>query len=303
MCSLLRQDLNWDYLLSTAQSHGILFLLERRLEKYCAGLVPPGEPDRLRSLLEQNARRNLLLTAELLSLLKLLENAHITAIPYKGPALAAYLYGDFALRRIDDLDILVRKSDVWKTHEILRSAGFVPSVTVSQEQLSVLFKSECDLSFTHRQTKLVVEVHWALAPPFYGFQLRTDDLWKRLECVDLSGTEVPALSREDLLLAVCVHGTKHLWERLEWICGVAELARSESGLDWARTWSEASSLHVQRILLLGMALAYDLLRAELPDEILKKLKMDKAVTSLVRSVRDALFSNKAACLFQQTLFR
>src|SRR3712207_8653927 len=34
------------------------------------------------------------------------------------------------------------------------------------------------------------------------------------------------------LLILCVHGTKHIWGRLSWICDVAELLRTQPDMDW-----------------------------------------------------------------------
>jgi hypothetical protein len=43
---------------------------------------------------------------------------------------------------------------------------------------------------------------------------------------------VRVLDGERLLLALCLHGAAHQWERLIWLADVAELLRSEPDLDW-----------------------------------------------------------------------
>jgi hypothetical protein len=50
-------------------------------------------------------------------------------------------------------------------------------------------------------------------------------LWERLEPIDLVGTAVLGLPLEDVLLFLCLHGFKHGWERVGWICDVTELLR------------------------------------------------------------------------------
>ncbi len=303
MWALLRHELNWDFLLRVAHAHGILPLLNKRLEEFSPDWGPPAVRDQLRALSDGNARRNLLLTAELLRLLELFRNAGVTAIPYKGPALAAFVYGDFTLRQTDDLDILVMKQDVWKACEILQVAGFKPVVAATPEQMPVFFKSECDLSFVHPRTGLAVEIHWALVPPFYGFPQQPENLWHRLSRVRLAGTEVPMLSLEDLLLALCIHGTKHLWKRLEWISCLAALTRAEFRLDWERAWSQAASLHGSRMLLLGLSLARDLSGAELPARVKTQLQADKGTARLARQIRESMFSEEVTGFLQETWFR
>lgn len=303
MRRLLRLELDWGFLLRLAHAHGILPLLHKRLEEHHAELVPPAPRDQLRQLFEQNVRRNLLMTAELLKLLRLFQDRGLSAIPYKGPAMAASVYGDLALRRADDLDIFVKRRDVWRALEILEGVGFEPCIAVARKQMPIIFKSECDLFLVHKQTRLGVELHWAIAPPFYGVALESEDFWSRLDRVDLAGADVPALAREDLLLVLCVHGSKHLWERLEWICSLAELTRADFRLDWESVMSQAMRLHSERMLLLGLSLAHDLLGAEIPEKVLQRIRSSAAVTSLARTVQGNLFSEEPAGLFRLTLFR
>ena len=58
--------------------------------------------------------------------MNVLEANGITAIPYKGPAIALKLYGNVARRQFADLDILVRKHDVWKAGRLIEAEGFEP---------------------------------------------------------------------------------------------------------------------------------------------------------------------------------
>ncbi len=53
----------------------------------------------------------MMMTAELKAVMGWLEAGDVPAIAYKGPTLAAWAYGDIALREFCDLDILVRPSD------------------------------------------------------------------------------------------------------------------------------------------------------------------------------------------------
>ena len=49
----------------------------------------------------------MLLTSELIKIMKLLEENDIKAIAFKGPTLAQLAYGDVTLRQYVDLDLLV----------------------------------------------------------------------------------------------------------------------------------------------------------------------------------------------------
>ncbi|MCA9471117.1 MAG: nucleotidyltransferase family protein [Nitrospira sp.] len=46
-------------------------------------------------------------------------------------------------------------------------------------------------------------------------------------------TQVRSLRAEELLLILCVHGSKHVWEELKWVCDVTELIRAQQ-IGWMR---------------------------------------------------------------------
>src|SRR3989441_7310819 len=97
------------------------------------------------------------------------------------------------------------------------------------------------------------------------------------------------LCAEDLMLVLCAHGTKHRWERLEWICDVAELLRSTPGLDLDGGLERARDLGVHRMVLLALRLARDLLDAPLPDTVARRAQADGGVARLAAQVQSALF--------------
>ena len=100
---------------------------------------------------------------------------------------------------------------------------------------------------------------------------------------------VPTLSDEDLLLVLCHHGVFHIWERLEWVAGVAELLRATRELDWSRVLARARELHCERALSIGLSLATDLLDAPLPREISATVEADPAARLLGQEALRRLF--------------
>src|SRR5688572_8474719 len=104
--TLIEQDLDWIDVFLTALVHGMLPLIYWSLSAVCREAVPRETLSDFRDHYEANARRSRALTEELLRLLDGLESRGIAAIPYKGPALVASIYGDLPLRPFADLDIL-----------------------------------------------------------------------------------------------------------------------------------------------------------------------------------------------------
>ena len=301
---LLQGGMDWAYVLRAARGHGMAPLLFWHLNATRPEAVPTAVLDLLRSDFYANNLRNLLLTGELLRLLNVFEGRGIPAIPYKGPVLAAVAYGNLALRQFIDLDILVHKQDVSRARELLISLGYRPDHQLTRGQEAALFRTERQYVFTHEDKGSKVELHWAIMPRFLSVSLDPERLWKRLERVSLGGDSVPTLSAEDLLLILCVHGSVHLWERLGWVCDVAELVSARKGMNWAQAAEQAAAQGSERMLFLGLFLANDLLGAALPEEILQKVKANSVVRTLAGQVQERLFLEPGdpPRVFEQTFF-
>ena len=140
-----------------------------------------------------------------------------------------------------------------------------------------------------RDDGVAVELHWRIAGAVSDFGLDYARLWSRLGVVALGGRLVPVLEPVDLLLVLCIHGAKHAWERLAWICDVAELVRRTPELDWTALVAEAEELKAGRIVGLGLLLADELLDAPLPAHVAALVRSDRALAPLAASVRSWLF--------------
>ena len=110
--SLISKDIDWTYLSRIARGHGVMPLLYRTLNSTCSDAVPKEILQELREHFYANAGRNLFLTKELIKIVEFFEAHGIPSIPYKGPVLAASVYGNLAFREFGDLDILVSEREL-----------------------------------------------------------------------------------------------------------------------------------------------------------------------------------------------
>ena len=286
---LLEHAIDWAYLLRTARLHGMMPLQYRHLNATCPEAVPGPILEELREHFHSNARRNLYLTGELLNILHVFEAHGVPAIPYKGPVLAASVYGNLALREFVDLDLLVHKQDVRRTKDLLTSRGYQAHFHLTDVQEAALLHGQCEHPFWHEEGRVLAEIQWGIVPRYFSFALDYERLWERREPTSLGGKKVLTLAPEDLLLILCVHGAKHQWEQLKWICDIAELVHVHQKMDWDRVLTQADVLGSRRMLSLGLFLASDLLGAALPKEVLKQAKADPAVNALAGQVHGQLF--------------
>ena len=283
--SLLGENLDWMYLMTVANRHGVVPLLQKLLGN---GGVPLHVAAELQDWNEEICQFNLFLTGELVKLFDLFEKHGIRTIPFKGPTLTVQAHGDVGLRQYKDLDILVRKNDLGRVSELLADRGFKPEqdFTGAQQQASLRFG--CATTFVDAGG-MIVDVHWKVAEQHLGIQLDPDEFWNRLEPVNIGGRILPTLSAEDTLLVLCCHGYAHLWDRLGWIHDVAILIERRRDLDWNNIFNRARLAGMQRILLLGLLLAGELLHVALPPEATREIEHDLVVRKRAEEIIAQLF--------------
>ncbi|MDX2039986.1 MAG: nucleotidyltransferase family protein [Acidobacteriota bacterium] len=312
--SLAGQQLDWDDLFRLASRHKLSPLLCWHLKTIAAEFLTPPIQERLRNSLSAISRRNLQLSAELLNLLQLFQQQNIRAIPYKGPVLAETVYGNLALREFVDLDVLVRKCDVLAARDLLIARGYRPFVQLAASQESAFLDYQCEHVLSDDGRDVMVEIQWRVVPDYFSFRFEYESLWQRTVPAAFCQRSIATLSPEDTLLILCVHGSKHLWSRLIWICDVAETVRQfRHQLNWQLIEQRAALSGSRRMLHLGLFLAQDLLAAELPEEIRQRVFADEATKALAEDVYSRLWpeseegeeddgQEEAAGFFESSLF-
>ena len=287
---LASQDLDWDYLLQLADRHGLQPLLHWHLSASGSDAVPRKTQQQLRIAFQRVSALNILLTHELQKLLALFAEHNVTAVPYKGPALALQLYGNVALRQFGDLDLLVHPRDVLRARDLLVRDGYEPLPALTENQQAVLLRTQCNLPFSRERKRMIVELHWTVSAPSFARPFETENFWSRLVDDKLETTRIKRPAAEDLLLALCIHGSKHLWERIAWIADIAGLITVDPELNWKDLIERARRSGSERMLFLGLLLAANLLEAELPEAVQSELKADAKVGVLVEDVVRDLFN-------------
>jgi len=287
IAALVESNIDWDYTIEQARQHGLLPLLYWNIRSYA---IPPAVKNSLRETFSQNAEFNLLRTKELLLLLDLFESHGIPALSFKGPLLAQRAYRNVALRQFSDLDILVQKRHLRKARKLLLLQGYKLGVELSWLQLRFpLLSQRKDNILVDENRRIVIELHGQLSGSHFQFPLALKDLLPRLQTIYLGGKAVRSLPPEDLLSYLCLHGSRHCWERLLWVTDVAELVQSNPELRWDLVLKQAEKLGGRRTLSLGLLMARDLLGLRIPDDVWQSLQIEPATELLAIDLQDSLF--------------
>ncbi len=301
---ILEKPLDWEYLYRLAARHGVLPLLywnlyKRTFNKELMECVPEDFEKKLQQGFDSILRNNLFLAGELVRVLNLLKAHGIYAIPYKGPVLAASVYGNLALRHFSDLDILVHKRDIIETKKILLQEyqkGKPINAFIETLKLSFGIRNQFDVF----NNSVHLEVHWHIVDKYTRCKLNLESMWERTDSIDLFSSGIPNLSPEDLILVLSVHGGKHFWRQLKWICDISELIKCFYGtIDWNWIFDQSIKIGIHRMLLIGLSLAKNLLGTKLPEDVLQRLEADKKAAKIGTLLSERLFNEETEEAFNR----
>ena len=294
--ALAQDELDWQALVSLAIEHRVAPLLYRCINESYLGAVPVTVREGLRQYCQNIAVRNLFMTAELSRVLSLMSLSGVDTLPYKGPLLSQTLYKDLNLRQFGDLDIVIQPQDMLSVEKLLIAEGYRPyfgKKTAAELSDYMAAKNEHTYDFYHDQKKILIEVHWRFWPVFFS-SVKPKDIWHRREPAHLAGKTVTNLKIEDSLIILCMHGSRHRWQRLSWLCDIAMLLDNYPELNWNEATSTAQQWGAKRMLYLGLYLSHVWLDAPLPAAVLQKVLAEPAIASLSAQVDEQLFHLKSS---------
>ena len=287
--SLVRQQIDWDYVIALAYAHGLLPLLHNHLSSV-SDLVPAHFLSRLKRESVANSQSVLHLVGKQIRIYKLFKENSIPVALFKGPSLAHMAYGEISLRQAGDIDLLIARRNFDQARVLLESLGYEMTPQLTTAQLSSHLSNHCEIQFMRDEWVTVVDLHWDLAPRSFVFGLKADEVMSRLQSVSLAGTTVETFGAEDLVLYQAMHGAKHLWRRLEWISCLAESLRATTAINWDTLVDRATKAHATRILALGLRLVTEFSDVPVPSEVLTTVDPDKAMQRMATQIRAGLFT-------------
>jgi hypothetical protein len=297
----LQDSFDWHELLARAEQQGVLGLLAEQLKN-----LNPSPRAEVREAVRECQRRQtvltLSLTAEMFRVLEHFAALGIEVLVTKGPVLSVRCYGDPGMRQYGDVDLIVRDKDIQRSTEAMIALGYTPEVPVTAIQAK---RSPGEYVFRKANAQVLIEFHTERTFRYHPRPLPIENLFQRRACVTIDGRDVPALSLEDELILICIHGAKHFWERLMWIADVAALISPRHAMNWDRVVTAAREVGAERILRLGLRLASDVLGANLPVHLEPGIRSDRAVSKLAVQITSRLSSSEPGDIgiLQRAAFR
>lgn len=283
---------DWSALCDLATAQQVAPLLYARLkERQLLEPVPPALATRLAGQHRASALRSLQIYHELAQIVALANELGVPLVVLKGVALAAPVYRNIALRPMGDLDLLLPEAQVVTLGAALSAKGYKP--TDAEWPNAVLPRHLPPLS--REGAPCLIELHWRLSTPDSSFNIPLDEIWSRLEPLELLGCRAQGLGSEDLLLHLCIHATYHhelIGVGVRFMCDLAQLLTVRgSDLNWPVLLERAARWRCERGLALALRLAYDLVGAPVPAGALAHTGADRIPADLLAAAHTQLFTS------------
>ena len=284
--------IDWEYIYDRSRVHSILPLVFKNLAhtpvfKSYETLFKKWKDD-----FQLNAAHNVMLSLELINVFKKLAEKELSVLPIKGAALAVQAYKDLNLRRFTDIDLLCHKNELEPIIECLKKQGFELNPPLTRLQMQWLIQKRYNLALKSLDRQIIIELHWHIVPEQYLPDFSAETFWTEFSEVELLQNQIKTLSAENHLLLLCIHGSKHLWTRLAWICDVAEMIKSHRKMKWELIYSRLSTPTVKVMFHLGLLLATRLLEANVPSVVLQKASSDARAMYLSDIIALRLFQKQ-----------
>jgi hypothetical protein len=260
----LGERLDWQAVIKIAARHSVLPLVFLTMKHHFRNEIPENIYLKFERIFLLNTGRAVQAEHQIRLIVDSFAEKPIPLIVYKGPVLAKQIYGQISCRSFVDIDLLIRTEDIDAAYQILSSMGFECSTKLHSAEFATLYRYAHHLQFYHAKGKMLVELHWDIVQRNRASTVSTALLFERRHFLQMDDWKCPVLHPHDLLFVLAIHGAKHSWSDLKWICDMRHLLLAYPALKWHDVITEAKEKGVWRRLLCALELDSLLFDAPLP---------------------------------------
>ncbi len=290
-----------------AQQHLAHYVLRRIETEGTASVFPEGAVRGLRQEVELRRSGMNGIPEALAEVVTALATAQVDSLVLKGTPFAARYFGDPALRRQLDIDLLVHRADADRGLRVLLGLGYRPKrrrIRDAAEGPSIRpHRLRTEHALGLRRGKVSIDLHWRLrtAP---AYRVEESGVWSGAQDVAINGIVCRAPSDESallLLLLSIAHDIGRSACRLKHLLDVRQiLSSTDPDMDWAGFFERRREENVLRISVNVLWIVLDLFGGpgEFP-RLAAELKRHAALRvgaggpeSILRVVREGRMANR-----------
>lgn len=150
----------------------------------------------------QNEKRN----ERAVEFLQIFKEEGIDVVILKGNYLAHTAYKDIGYKRMNDLDILIRKEDWDRIQDVYLRLGYIPlGFGWSGEKEKPASFSHVGIGYISPDFSCIIGSQWGIKSPTTSYHVDIDNLWDSTQDFNFCGVAVKSLSPEYNLLHLILH--------------------------------------------------------------------------------------------------
>lgn len=236
-------------------------------------LIPANTQQKIRERAEEIKKVNAGRLTKALPVLKRFEAAGIEFVILKGILFAETIYQNSYYKRMNDIDILVRKSSIPKILEIFEEESLLCiGERIGGNPEKQLKTSHHLPPFIDQDLQCMFGIQWGLKSPLTPYTLDYEAIWSRVRPFSFLGLNALQMAPEDNFHHICVHlgyyknGVRDLFD-------LYNLLRNyEADFDWKLLEQEIKKAGTERLLYFSLSLANQLHPNAAMQALIEKMK-------------------------------
>lgn len=211
--ALIKQPIDWKAFEDAATWHGVAPLAFNGLRNIQSRQhLPVQHFETLKLEYRKNLIHNTIIFAELEKIVDALGEQNLPVVLLKGAAIARMIYKDIGLRPMSDIDILVKREDLYQAVQAIEGCGYRQH---GREDLEQLLNTKYHIVYFNPDTNVLLEIHWDITCNRNPSLVRSnvsnlmDMWWSRASHVETGFDHVFHLDPMDLICLVASHFFKH----------------------------------------------------------------------------------------------
>ncbi len=202
-----------------------------------------GTLDSVRTVVYQQAQRQLLMRAKLEPLVQHLQEEKVNFLVFKGISLQEPFYRGCE-RTYGDVDLICHLEDLPRACMALESLGYRLKPNTAPSSHGAIFVEDSGVE---------IDLHTRFVEPYVCESPSLEGVFARRRPLPSLGCYT--LDHIDHLMVLLLHGFKHHWCRLQWILDVALVLRTLEPSDLDVLEQRAGEIRAQSIVGVGLTLA------------------------------------------------
>jgi hypothetical protein len=228
-----------------------------------------------------NLKRNLSLIGALREVLTAFHEEGIPCIVLKGMALAEQVYSNIALRGMSDVDVLVRKGDLFRADAGLVRWGYGSRDSTAARAIHNPAGYLASLEYRKEEASpLNLHLHWhpvntSIPATMFVHRIDLDRLWEKAVPVRVADSQALMLCPEHLILYLCEHALRvgHSFDRLILVCDIYFTIKAfAGGINWEFLARESRHLGLLHFVYHGLTIVRHHTGLGIIDEAIASLK-------------------------------